>query len=411
MRRDYIHPLEDDALVDAAIGGVQAIDGPANPDAAIEAGLDAMVESLDPHSSYLTASEFRETLESAAGQFGGLGIEITMEDGLVKVVSPIEGTPADAVGIQPGDRITHVEGVSIEGQNLYEVVEVLRGKPGTPVRITILRDGVVPFDVTLTRAIITVQAVRWRIEGDVGYLRVSRFSIRAGNDLEAAIAQIRQRLGPRLRGYVLDLRNNPGGLLDQAVEIADGFLNTGVIVSIRGRQADREKFFSASLGDLADGLPVAVLINGGSASASEIVAGALRDTGRATVLGQRSFGKGSVQSVYPLPVEGAIKLTTALYYMPSGRAIQAQGVTPNIVIAFEEDQGEHRPWVHESDLPHALAAEDPPQPGSQATVDAEACPLAWTREREDRELGCALLFVQNGTVEPFLAALGVRRAL
>lgn len=298
----------------------------------IEAALQGMLTSLDPHSSYLNADHFREMQVQTKGEFGGLGIEVTMEEGLVKVVSPIDGTPAFQAGIQPGDFITHLDGEPVMGLSLNEAVDQMRGPVGTNIDLTIRREGTEPFDVTITRDIVRIDSVRSELFDNIGYLRVTSFNEHTYPELEEGIEALKAEAGEDLAGLVLDLRNNPGGLLDQAVAVADAFLDHGEIVSTRSRRAEETQRFNAREGDLADGLPLVVLINSGSASASEIVAGALQDHRRAIVLGTKSFGKGSVQTIIPLPGHGAMRLTTARYYTPSGRSIQAMGIDPDIQV-------------------------------------------------------------------------------
>jgi len=267
------------------------------------------------------------------GEFGGLGIEVTMEDGLVKVVSPIDDTPAYRAGIQAGDVITHINSEPVLGMSLAEAVERMRGPVDTSIALTLRRAGRDdPLDVSMARAVITISPVRWRAEGDIGYFRVTAFNEQTEASLRDAIDQLEANLGPSLKGVVVDLRNNPGGLLEQAVAVADIFLDRGEIVSTRGRRTDNIQRFNARRGDLIDGRPMVVLINGGSASASEIVAGALQDHDRAIVMGTQSFGKGSVQTIMPLPGHGAIRLTTARYYTPAGTSIQAKGILPDIEV-------------------------------------------------------------------------------
>ncbi len=300
----------------------------------IESAINGMLTDLDPHSSFLDLDSFKEMQVQTKGEFGGLGIEVTMRNGLVYVVSPIDDTPAYKAGLKAGDYISHLDGESVMGLTISEAVKKMRGKRGTDIVLTVLREGEEePLEITITRDIITIKAVRSRVEDDVIYLRVTSFSERAEEDLEKAFEQHRKDMKDKeLKGVVLDLRNNPGGLLTQAISVSDLFLDEGEIVSTRGRTAEETKRFYAKGGDMLDGLPMAVLINGGSASASEIVAGALQDHGRAVVVGTQSFGKGSVQTVIPLPEDSAIRLTTALYYTPSGTSIQAEGITPDVVI-------------------------------------------------------------------------------
>lgn len=304
--------------------------------ALIEAAIDGMLTSLDPHSSYLSPKDAAKMREQTRGEFGGLGIEVTQEDGFVKVVSPIDGTPADEAGIEAGDFITHVDGESLLGLVLDEAVELMRGPVGSDIVITVVREGEAePFDVTITRDTIELTVVRSRTEGDSVVLRLSTFNDQTYPKLEEQLAEKVATAGgmDKINGFVIDLRNNPGGLLTQAIKVSDAFLDEGEIVSTRGREASDGDRFNAKPGDLAEGKPIVVLINGGSASASEIVAGALQDHRRAIVIGTKSFGKGSVQTVMPLRSEGAMRLTTARYYTPSGRSIQALGVSPDIIVA------------------------------------------------------------------------------
>ena len=313
-RASYVEEVDDEKLIEAAING--------------------MLTSLDPHSSYMPPADFKDMQEETRGEFGGLGIEITMEEGFVKVISPIDDTPAAAAGLQSGDFITQIDGESVRGLTIGEAVDRMRGKVGTDITITIAREGAdEPFDVTLTRAVISERAVKHRIEDGIGVLRVSKFSEKTFENLADGMDKVKAELGAEnVKGWVIDLRNNPGGLLTQAVSVSDAFLDKGEIVSTRGRNAADSDRFNATPGDLADGKPVVVLVNGGSASASEIVAGALQDHRRAIVVGEKTFGKGSVQTIMPLTNRGAIRLTTARYYTPSGRSIQALGIEPDIVV-------------------------------------------------------------------------------
>ncbi|MCK0151684.1 S41 family peptidase [Marivita sp. S6314] len=302
----------------------------------IEAAIDGMLTSLDPHSSYLSPNDAADMRVQTRGEFGGLGIEVTQEDGFVKVVSPIDGTPADAAGIEAGDFITHVDGDSVLGLALDEAVDMMRGPVGSEIIITVVREGEAePFDVSIIRDTIKLTAVRTRLQGDAVVLRVTTFNDQTYPNLEEGLAEQVEAAGgmDNVEGIVLDLRNNPGGLLNQAIRVSDAFLEKGEIVSTRGRQPEDGDRYNATPGDLAEGKPIVVLINGGSASASEIVAGALQDHRRAIVVGTKSFGKGSVQTVMPLRGDGAMRLTTARYYTPSGRSIQSLGVSPDIVVA------------------------------------------------------------------------------
>ena len=313
VRADYVEEVSDETLIEAAVNG--------------------MLTSLDPHSSYLSPKNFRDMQTQTRGEFGGIGIEVTMENGYVKVVSPIDDTPAFRAGLKSGDLITHLDEEPVQGLTLSEAVEKMRGKVGRDLKLTIRRAGREPFEVTVTRDIIKIRSVRSRMEGeDIAYVRITSFSEQTTTGMERALNRLKEEADGKLKGVVLDLRNNPGGLLDQSVKISDAFLNQGEIVSTRSRRADEGQRFNAKPGDITDGLPIVILVNGGSASASEIVAGALQDHRRAIVLGTRTFGKGSVQTIIPLTGHGAIRLTTARYYTPSGRSIQAKGIDPDIVV-------------------------------------------------------------------------------
>jgi carboxyl-terminal processing protease len=312
VRADYVDQASDEDLIEAAVNG--------------------MLSSLDPHSCYMNAKRFDEMKVQTQGAFGGLGIEVTMEGGLVKVVSPIDDTPAYKAGIEPGDLITHLDGEQVLGMSLPDAVEKMRGPAGSSIKLTIRRADREPFEVMLTRSVIKIKSVKSRLEGKVGYIRISSFSEQTDTGLQEEIDNLKKEAKGQLQGIVLDLRNNPGGLLTQAVTVADDFLDKGEIVSTRARKPEDAQRFNAKPGDLAEGLPIVALINGGSASASEIVAGALQDHHRAILLGTKSFGKGSVQTIIPLSGHGAMRLTTARYYTPSGRSIQAVGIEPDIVV-------------------------------------------------------------------------------
>lgn len=375
VRAQYVEDVTDQQLIEAAVNG--------------------MLTSLDPHSSYLTAKSFDDMRVQTRGEFGGLGIEVTMENGFVKVVSPIDDTPAAAAGLEPGDYITHLDGEAVLGLNLSDAVEKMRGKVGTSISLTIRRKDVVePFDVELTRAVITIKSVRFRAIGDIGYIRITTFNEQTTSGLHAAIASLKEELGDSLHGYVIDLRNNPGGLLQEAIDVSDTFLEQGEIVSTRGRNLDDSSRSNAQPGDDTDGAPVVVLINGGSASASEIVAGALQDHGRAIILGTQSFGKGSVQTIIPLPGHGAMRLTTARYYTPSGRSIQAKGVTPDIIVeAAKIEKMAQRSNRREADLrgrlenPDAAVEKETPEPKPEAAPEATVTPE--TTEPSSTEPGAA----------------------
>lgn len=313
VRSDYVEPVEDQKLIESALNG--------------------MLTSLDPHSNYMNEKQFSDMRIQTKGEFGGLGIEVTMENGLVKVVSPIEDTPAAKAGVKPGDFVSEIDGTAVMGLTLQEAVDKMRGAPGSNVKLTILREGAKePITLTIKRDVIKVQSVRSRTEDDIAYLRITTFSDNTGEALRAAFEKEKKAIGGKLKGVVLDLRNNPGGLLDQAIDVADAFLEQGEIVSTRSRKPEESRRYSAKSGDITTGLPIVVLVNEGSASASEIVAGALKDHKRAVIMGIKTFGKGSVQTVIPIDNHGAIRLTTARYYTPSGVSIQAKGIEPDIKV-------------------------------------------------------------------------------
>lgn len=335
VRADYVEELTDEELIEAAIGG--------------------MLSSLDPHSSYMNKKNYKNMQVRTRGKFGGLGIGVTMENGLVKVVSPIDDTPAHRAGIKAGDLVTHLDDEPVLGLTLRQAVEKMRGKVGTDMKLMVRREGVDDFEVTITRAIVKINSVRSRMEGDIGYLRITSFNAQAADGVKKAVAKFKEEIGEQLQGVILDLRNNPGGLLDQAVSVSDIFLDKGEIVSTRSRRLDETSRYNARSGDLTEGLPLIVLINGGSASASEIVAGALQDHSRAILLGTKSFGKGSVQAIIPLSEQGAMRLTTARYYTPSGRSIQAVGIEPDIVVELAKIETISTPKARsEADLRGAL---------------------------------------------------------
>jgi carboxyl-terminal processing protease len=348
VKQEYVEPVDESALLQNAIRG--------------------MLAGLDPHSSYLDASEFKEMQINTSGRFGGLGIEVQMEDGFVKVVAAIDDTPAARAGLQTGDLIIKLDDTQVKGLTLTDAVNRMRGEPGTPIRLTILREKQdAPFVVTLTRDVISVQSVKRRLlEPGYGYVRITQFRNDAGRDLEDALSKlVTENKGP-LRGLVLDLRNNPGGLLTAAVEVVDVFQDSGLVVYTQGRDKSSRQDFQAKPGDSLRGAPMVVLVNGGSASASEIVAGALQDNKRGLVVGTRTFGKGSVQTVLPLPSGDAIKLTTARYYTPSGRSIQAQGIEPDIPLQPVKVSKADSPagLLRESDLSGRLAPEGKAAPAT-----------------------------------------------
>ncbi|MEC7029423.1 MAG: S41 family peptidase [Pseudomonadota bacterium] len=353
VRSQYVDEMTDEDLVETAING--------------------MLISLDPHSSYLDEDDFEEMQVQTRGEFGGLGIEVTMENGFVKVVAPIDDTPAYNAGIQAGDYITHLDGEAIQGLNLSEAVDKMRGRVGTDIILTVRRvDVAEPLEYTITRDIIKIRSVRHKvIDGNIGYIRITTFNQHADSGMREAYNKIKEITGENLKGVILDLRNNPGGLLDQAIAVSDSFLDRGEIVSTRGRNEQDTKRDNATPGDITNGLPVVILINSGSASASEIVAGALQDHRRAIVFGTKSFGKGSVQTVIPLPGHGAMRLTTARYYTPSGRSIQAKGIEPDIIVEPAKIEQFKVNRVYEGDLRGALANPDDAEAAKKANPEGE----------------------------------------
>jgi carboxyl-terminal processing protease len=379
VRADYVEKPDDSKLVEQAING--------------------MLNGLDPHSSYMDPKSFRDMQIQTRGEFGGLGIEVTMEDGLVKVVSPIDETPAAKAGVMANDIIVKLDEDQVQGLTLNQAVEKMRGPVNTKIKLTIMRKGQEkPIEVSIMRDIIRVRSVRMRIEGDdVGYIRLSQFNEQTTEGLKKSIADITAQISnDKLKGYILDLRNNPGGLLDQAISVSDAFLERGEIVSTRGRNAEETQRYSARAGDLTKNKPVIVLINGGSASASEIVAGALQDHKRATILGTRSFGKGSVQTIIPLGNNnGALRLTTARYYTPSGKSIQAKGIVPEIEVLQDvpDDQKGRSDTKGEASLRgHLKVQEGEEQTGSQAYMPPD--------QKDDKALNMALELLRGTKTNP-----------
>jgi len=354
VRSDYVEETKDESLVESAING--------------------MLTSLDPHSSYLSAKNFRDMQVQTRGEFGGLGIEVTMENGVVKVIAPIDDTPAMRAGVKAGDLITHLDGVQVLGLTLNQAVEKMRGKIKSPIKIRVIREGVdEPIEITVVRDIIQIRSVRSRAEDNIGYVRITSFNEQTLDGLESAVKKLKAEIGDKLAGYVIDLRNNPGGLLDQAISVSDALLERGEIVSTRGRNADDTQRHNARAGDITDAKPIVILVNGGSASASEIVAGALQDHKRAKIIGTRSFGKGSVQTIIPLGANsGAMRLTTARYFTPSGRSIQAKGIDPDIVVEQTAPEASKQRNISqgEASLPGHLSNEkaDEDKSGSSAFV-------------------------------------------
>jgi carboxyl-terminal processing protease len=378
VRSNYVDKPDDGKLLSSAINGV--------------------LGSLDPHSSYMDAKSYQAMQVTTSGQFGGLGMQVNMEDGLLTVMSPIEDTPAARAGIVAGDVITQVDGVPIKGLTLTQAVDKMRGAPGTEVRLEIVRkDQAAPLNLTLTREVIKMATVLQRDEGgDVGYIRITQFTRQVSDELKRAVGVLSAKIPPdQLKGYIVDLRNNPGGLLDQAVRVAGAFLTSGEIVSVRGRDPEQIQRFSAVPTDLVDGKPLIVLINGGSASASEIVAGALQDNKRATIIGSRTFGKASVQTIIPLGQgNGALRLTTARYYTPSGRSIQALGIAPDIEVLQDvpKELAAQAQTRSESKLPGHLKAEGEEQDGSQSYVPRDA--------KDDKALQTALALIRGTQTNP-----------
>jgi carboxyl-terminal processing protease len=368
---------------------------------AIEAAINGMLTSLDPHSSYLNGDEFRDMQVQTSGEYGGLGLEVTGQDGFVKVVSPMDGTPAQKAGIKSGDYLTAIDGKSIVGLALDEAVQQMRGVVGSQISVTVVRDGVEPFDLNLTREKIRPESVKSKVLNDIGYIRVSGFNERTDEGLDAAISDIRKNMKAPMKGIVLDLRDNPGGLLEQAIEVSSRFLDGGEVVSTRGRRVEDIERYNARKRERVGNVPVVVLVNGGSASAAEIVAGALQDRRRAKVLGVTSFGKGSVQTIIPLgPQKGAIRLTTSRYYTPSGRSIQGTGIEPDVEIAQVRltdqdiaDLKKRAARYTEASLPHALknetgAARKPPH------VPADMPPADY--KGTDYQLDQAVALIHSG---------------
>ncbi len=404
VEREYVTPVDDKKLIQAALNG--------------------MLTSLDPHSDYLTPEAFNEMQDDTRGEYGGLGLEITSEDGVVKVISPIDGTPAARAGIKPGDFITAVNGQTVLGLSVNEAVKQMRGKVGEAVTLTIVRDKTDPFDVKLTREIIQPKSVTYKMEdGDLGYVRLSGFNEKATEETKSAIEALKAK-DPHLKGLVLDLRNNPGGLLDQAVGISDLFLSGGEVVSQRGRDPHDIERYNAKPGLKVGNLPMVVLINSGTASAAEIVAGALQDRHRAAIVGLTSFGKGSVQTVIPLRggLDGAVKLTTARYYTPSGRSIQRTGIEPDLEVAETREEAQQVAneafQFSEASFRNALSA-GTGERREGAHAPAEEPPQAFDEKKGDFQLARALDVLKYGSVQatpklpkpgPTLAEAGILKA-
>jgi len=363
----------------------------------IEAALNGMLQSLDPHSSYVNPEQFKELQVTTSGEYGGLGMEVTMEEGFVKVISPIDETPAKRAGIKAGDYLTEIDGESILGLSLTEAVKQMRGKPGEDITVTVVREGEDPMEITITREVIKRVVVRHEVKDGIGYIRLAQFNDKAEEGVINAIKALKKEMGSQIPGIVLDLRGNPGGLLDQSIKVSSVFLDGGEIVSTRGRVASDTQRYNGEGGELAKNIPIIVLIDGASASASEIVAGALQDRGRGLVLGMTSFGKGSVQSVIPLRGgrDGGLRMTTQRYYTPAGRSIQGTGIEPDIAVSATPDDGEVRRQRREADLPNAIKNElEEAEKEEEVIIDYP--PEDFDVEEEDYQLQRAIAILKGG---------------
>ena len=385
VRSQYVVEVDDSALIEDAMNG--------------------MLQSLDPHSSYISPNSFKELRMDNKGEYGGLGMEVTMEDGFVKVIAPIDDTPAKRSGVKAGDFITEIDGKSLIGFTLSEAVDQMRGKPGEDINITIVREGEDPINLDITREVIKRQIVKFEMKDGIGYARIAQFNEKAADGLRGAISELQVENGGRLPGMILDLRGNPGGLLTQSVEVSSIFLDGGEVVSTRGRRADDVNVFNAQKGQMAKNVPLIVLVDGASASASEIVAGALQDKGRALIVGTTTFGKGSVQDVIPLRGgrDGALKITTQRYYTPNGRSIQASGITPDIMISAVPDDGKDTKRFSEASLPNAIANED--EESSEETIEDVKIdyPPEGFEISDDYQLQQAIALLKSGTYAQKLA--------
>ena len=392
VRTDYVVDVNDSELIEDAING--------------------MLQSLDPHSSYVNPDAFRELQIDTSGQYGGLGMEVTTEEGFVKVITPIDNTPAKKAGIKAGDFITEIEGESIIGLSLTEAVKRMRGKPGEPITITIVREDEEAEEYTMVREIIKRQTVKHEVKDGVGYIRIAQFNEKASDGLEGAIKSLKKELGGSLPGIVLDLRGNPGGLLEQSVNVSSVFLDGGEVVSTRGRSANDTERYNGQSGELAKSVPLVVLIDGASASASEIVAGAVQDRGRGLVVGMTSFGKGSVQSVIPLRGgrDGALRLTTQRYYTPSGRSIQGTGIDPDIFVSAIPDDGKEQKIRRESDLPNAIENESEEETDTDTEEEIAEVIIDYPPEgfevSDDYQLQKAIEIIKTGNYPKLLADAG-----
>lgn len=387
VRADYVVDVEDDLLIEDAING--------------------MLQSLDPHSSYLNAETFRDMQTTTAGEYGGLGMEVTSDSGFVKVVAPIDNTPAAKAGIEAGDYITEIDGDSLIGLGLSEAVEQMRGKPGEPITVTVVRKDEEPMEITMVRAIIPQNRATYQIKDGIPIVRVSQFNEKTESSLKAAISAARNELGGNVPGLVLDLRRNPGGLLDQSVKVSSAFLDGGEVVSTRGRRSNDVQEYGAERGELLKGVPIVVIIDNASASASEIVAGAIQDRGRGLVIGTTSFGKGSVQSIIPLRGgrDGALRLTTQRYYTPAGRSIQGTGIEPDIFVSAVPESESDKKTFRESDLPNAIKNELEAAEADEPEVVVEYPPEGFS-EDGDFQVDKAIEILKSGTYNTLLAAAG-----
>lgn len=389
VRSDYVIDVEDSALIDEALNG--------------------MLQSLDPHSSYMNAEQYRAMQVNMSGEYGGLGMEVTTEAGFVKVVAPFDDTPASRAGIKPGDFLTEINGESLIGLSLTEAVEQMRGKPGEPITVTIIRRDEDPMDITMVREIIERKNVTAEVKDGIGYIRIAQFNDKTGESLEAGVAKIRSELGRVIPGIVLDLRRNPGGSLDQSIRVSSAFLNGGDVVSTRGRRPDDVQNYGAEKGELLADVPLVILIDNASASASEIVAGAVQDRGRGLLIGKTSFGKGSVQSIIPLRGgrDGAMKLTTQRYYTPLGRSIQGSGIEPDLFVSATP-KGQDDDEFHESDLPNAIQNElDAAEDGNaEPEIKIDYPPEGFDAEAGDYQLQRAIEIIKDGSYITLMAAKG-----
>lgn len=388
VRNDYVVDVDDSALIEDAING--------------------MLQALDPHSSYVSPENFRDLQISTSGEYGGLGMEVTSEQGLVKVISPIDDTPAKRAGILSGDYLSEIDGESIVGLTLTEAVDRMRGKPGEPITVTVLReDADEPLEITMVREIIKRKVVKHEVKDGIGYLRISQFNEKTEDSLKSAIKSLKKDMGGRIPGIVLDLRGNPGGLLDQSVKVSSVFLDGGEVVSTRGRLQDDTERFNATKGELLKNVPVIVLIDGAAASASEIVAGAIQDRGRGLVVGMTSFGKGSVQSVIPLRGgrDGALRLTTQRYYTPSGRSIQGTGIAPDLAVSAVPESEIKGSGRRESDLPNAILNELEKQEGEESVAEIIVdYPEEGFKVEDDYQLQKAIQILTDGSYAKLLAS-------